>query len=231
MTTSWPDSKPSTTRTSRPSTVAPTQSVPWLLTRPTPFAVVHGDYRLDNLMFPPAGRGVFALDWQTVGLAPPGRDLAYFLGTALRSEERRTCESDLVAIYFDELRRRGVQEYSRNDCFDDYRLGQLQGPFITVLGCIYGATAERSPRSGPDVPFDGNAILRRHQRARVAFPGASTRKPRICGFLGDQRFRRHENRRCLGKPDVGKSHEHDGPDVVRTHLTVAKSGFAVNREE
>jgi hypothetical protein len=117
---------------------------PWLLTRPAPFAIVHGDYRLDNLMFPPTGRGVFALDWQTVGVAPPGRDLAYFLGTALFSEDRRRHERDLVARYFDELTRRGVQGYSRDDCFDDYRLGQLQGPFITVLGCIYGATAERS---------------------------------------------------------------------------------------
>jgi hypothetical protein len=118
---------------------------PWLLTRPAPFAVVHGDYRLDNLMFPPVGRGVAALDWQTVGVAPPGRDLAYFLGTALRPEDRRRYESDLVALYYDELRRRGVQEYSGKECFDDYRLGQLQGPFITVLGCVYGATAERSP--------------------------------------------------------------------------------------
>jgi hypothetical protein len=118
---------------------------PWLLARPTPFSVVHGDYRLDNLMFPPVGRGVSALDWQTVGVAPPGRDLAYILGTALRPEDRQRYETDLVALYFDELRRRGVQEYSSNECFDDYRLGQLQGPFITVLGCVYGATAERSP--------------------------------------------------------------------------------------
>jgi len=117
---------------------------PWLLTRPIPYAVVHGDYRLDNLMFPPTGRGVSALDWQTVGVAPPGRDLGYFLGTALRPEDRRGWESDLVSLYFDELRQRGVREYSRSDCFDDYRLGQLQGPFITVLGCVYGATAERS---------------------------------------------------------------------------------------
>jgi hypothetical protein len=117
---------------------------PWLLTRPAPYSVVHGDYRLDTLMFLPAGRGVFALDWQTMGVAPPGRDLAYFLGTALRHEDRRRCESEIVTIYFDELRRRGVREYSRSDCFDDYRLGQLQGPLITILGCIYGATAERS---------------------------------------------------------------------------------------
>jgi hypothetical protein len=117
----------------------------WLLTRPVPYAVVHGDYRLDNLMFPPSGRGVSALDWQTVGVAPPGRDLGYFLGTALRPENRRRWEGDLVSLYFDEVSRRGVQEYSGSECFDDYRLGQLQGPFITILGCIYGATAERSP--------------------------------------------------------------------------------------
>lgn len=117
---------------------------PWLLTRPAPFAVVHGDYRLDNLMFPPTGRGVAALDWQTVGVAPPSRDLAYFLGTALRPEDRRRHESDLVTLYVEDLERRGVQGYSRNECFDDYRLGQLQGPLITVLGCVYGATAERT---------------------------------------------------------------------------------------
>jgi Ecdysteroid kinase-like family len=117
---------------------------PWLLNRPSPYAVVHGDYRLDNLMFPPTGRGVHALDWQTLGVAPPGRDLAYFLGTALRPEDRQRDERDLVALYFDELARRGVQDYSATDCFDDYRIGQLQGPFITILGCIYGATAERS---------------------------------------------------------------------------------------
>ena len=50
---------------------------------PTPFAVIHGDYRLDNLMFPPDGDGVVALDWQTVGVGPPARDIAYFLGTSL----------------------------------------------------------------------------------------------------------------------------------------------------
>jgi len=117
---------------------------PWLLTRPSPYSVVHGDYRLDNLMFPPTGRGVSALDWQTVGVAPPGRDLAYFLGTALHAEDRRTHERELVALYFEELVRRGVKNYSAAECFDDYRLGQLHGPFITILGCIYGATAERS---------------------------------------------------------------------------------------
>lgn len=32
----------------------------WQLARPTPFSVIHGDYRLDNLMFPTTGEGVTA---------------------------------------------------------------------------------------------------------------------------------------------------------------------------
>lgn len=115
----------------------------WLLARPEPYSVVHGDYRLDNLMFPHEGEGVTALDWQTVSVAPPVRDLSYLLGTSLRVADRRAHEEALVACYEAELATRGVDH---RGCFDDYRLGQLQGPLITVLGAIY-ATAERSERA------------------------------------------------------------------------------------
>ena len=51
--------------------------------------LVHGDYRLDNLMFPERGDGVVALDWQTLAIGPPGRDLAYFLATSVLVDDRR----------------------------------------------------------------------------------------------------------------------------------------------
>jgi aminoglycoside phosphotransferase (APT) family kinase protein len=57
--------------------------VDWQLSRPAPFSLVHGDYRLDNLMFPLAGQDVVAVDWQTITVAHPTRDLSYFLGTSL----------------------------------------------------------------------------------------------------------------------------------------------------
>ncbi len=117
--------------------------IEWQLARPEPFAVVHGDYRLDNLMFPVEGDGVAALDWQTVTVGPPARDLAYFLGTSLHVEDRRAAEEELVALYHRELVGRGVDGYDADQCFDDYRLGQLQGPLITVIGCAY-STAARS---------------------------------------------------------------------------------------
>jgi aminoglycoside phosphotransferase (APT) family kinase protein len=108
----------------------------WQGRRATPFSLMHGDYRLDNLMFAAAGDDVVAVDWQTVTVALPARDLSYFIGTSLPVEQRRVEEHRLVQSYHDELRARGVEEYSLERCFGDYRFGQLQGPMITVLGCM-----------------------------------------------------------------------------------------------
>jgi hypothetical protein len=57
--------------------------------------------------------------------------------------ERRRHEHALVAQYHSALAARGAPGYDLDHCRDDYRLGQLQGPLITVLGAVY-ATAERS---------------------------------------------------------------------------------------
>jgi len=115
----------------------------WALASPSPFALLHGDYRLDNLMFGADPQDVVALDWQTIGVGPPARDLAYFLATGLAPELRRAAERELVADYHRELLRRGIAGYDFDQCFLDYRLGQLQATLITTLGAIY-ATRERS---------------------------------------------------------------------------------------
>ncbi len=108
--------------------------------------LVHGDYRLDNLMFPQEGVGVFAVDWQTLTIAPPGRDLGYFLATSLHVDDRRTHEDALVAAYVDEVHRLGVADCTVEQCRHEYRLGVLQAPMITMIGAAY-ATAERSERA------------------------------------------------------------------------------------
>ena len=115
----------------------------WLTAGTPPFTVVHGDYRLDNLMFHPDGHEVIAVDWQTMAIGPGPRDIAYLLGTSLEVDARRDNEHALVAAYFDELAARGVTDYTAERCFRDYRLGQLQGPMITTLGSEF-ATAERT---------------------------------------------------------------------------------------
>lgn len=135
----------------------------WSAGRPERFSLVHGDYRLDNLMFPrdPAVPGtpederedgphdrpgvddVVALDWQTLSIGLPGRDLAYVLETGLAPEVRTASERELVAAYHRALCRHGVTDYPLDLCFDDYRYGALQGPLITVLGAAYGAQTDR----------------------------------------------------------------------------------------
>jgi hypothetical protein len=119
---------------------------PWLLIRPRPVGVCHGDFRLDNLMFPPEGHGVVVIDWQTLDIAPPARDLAYFLGTSLKVKLRRVAQDELISLYHAGLVQRGVAEYEMSRCFDDYRLGLLQGPMITMIGYLY-ATGEQTIES------------------------------------------------------------------------------------
>ncbi len=118
----------------------------WMTASPEPFSVVHGDYRLDNLLFPASGDDVVVVDWQTAAIGPPLRDVAYFLGTSLDTEQRRIHERQLVDGYHTALEARGVTGYDAEQCWDDYRLGLLQGPMVTVLGCMY-ASGVRSDRS------------------------------------------------------------------------------------
>ena len=119
----------------------------WITARAERFTLGHGDYRLDNLLFDPAG-AVHAVDWPTLSVGQPGRDLAYFCGTSLEVEDRRTHEQAVVRAYRGALLDHGVDGtgYSEATAFEDYRLGVLQGPLITVLGVAY-ATAGRSERA------------------------------------------------------------------------------------
>jgi len=116
----------------------------WALARAERFAPVHGDYRLDNLLFPDdGGRGVCAVDWQTLSLALPARDLAYAVATSLPVGERRRHEEALVAAYHERLTGYGVTGYPLADAWDDYRFAMLQGPLVAVLGCVYGTRTDR----------------------------------------------------------------------------------------
>lgn len=112
----------------------------WLVARQEVFTLIHGDFRPDNLMFAPGDTSVSTLDWQTLGLGFGGRDSGYFLATSIDTELRRAHEQELLQTYYDALCRQGVQSYSFDECYADYRLGVLQGPLITILGAVY-ATA------------------------------------------------------------------------------------------
>ncbi|MCV7411899.1 aminoglycoside phosphotransferase [Mycobacterium florentinum] len=116
---------------------------PWLSTERDRFALLHGDYRLDNLLFDPAHTWVSVVDWQTLGVGLPARDLAYFTATSLNSELRSAIERDLVDDYQRALRGYGVTGYDRETCWRDYRLGMPQALLISALGFAFATSTER----------------------------------------------------------------------------------------
>jgi len=116
---------------------------PWLLAERDRFSLMHGDFRLDNMLFDPDRTRVSIVDWQTLGVGLPARDLAYFTATSLDSQLRSTIEEDLVYEYHRALIGYGVTGYDRETCWRDYRLGVPQAPLISALGFAFAAGTER----------------------------------------------------------------------------------------
>jgi fructosamine-3-kinase len=110
-----------------------------LLSVPERFALLHGDYRLDNLMLHPDG-GVTVVDWQTLTVGLPARDLAYWVTTSVSPERRQQAEEAALPSYLEAL---GVPGYTREQLEDDYRLGQLHTPLLTCLGWAFSTQTER----------------------------------------------------------------------------------------
>jgi hypothetical protein len=63
--------------------------------------LVHGDYRLDNMLFgrPGSRRELTVVDWQTVSWGPAMTDVAYFIGCAVAVEDRRAHYDELLRAY------------------------------------------------------------------------------------------------------------------------------------
>jgi Phosphotransferase enzyme family len=95
----------------------------YLTARPGPSAVIHGDYRSDNMLFDAADGTIplAVIDWQTIVTGPALVDVAFLLGASLDPADRRAHEHDLVREYHRSLSARGVTGYSWNSCWTDYR--------------------------------------------------------------------------------------------------------------
>ena len=67
--------------------------------------LVHGDYRLDNMLFgrPGSLRDLTVVDWQTVTWGSALTDVAYFIGCALLVKDRRAHYDELLHAYHEGL--------------------------------------------------------------------------------------------------------------------------------
>jgi aminoglycoside/choline kinase family phosphotransferase len=115
-----------------------------------PWTILHGDYRLDNLLFDPrpGGTPIAVVDWQTCALGPGAQDLAYFVGAGLVPADRRTHESALVDRYHAALVAAGVDGdgYPRERLWRDYRWGTWAGLLMTVGAAMLVERTDRGDR-------------------------------------------------------------------------------------
>lgn len=114
----------------------------WLERRPRVFSLIHGDLRLDNVMLAPDG-SVTILDWQTITVGNPLRDIAFLVSTSLDPEQRRAHERGIVEAYHAALVDSGVGGYDAGECWEDYRRSLIQAPLIVVLGAGAAMPTER----------------------------------------------------------------------------------------
>lgn len=98
------------------------------------WCVVHGDYRLDNMLFgsPPSSPSLTVVDWQTAAVGVGPNDIAYYCGAGLLPDVRRDHERALVERYASGLRAGGVA-ITDDDAWDAYVLGSATGYFMAVL--------------------------------------------------------------------------------------------------
>ncbi len=119
----------------------------WQASRSEAQCLVHGDFRLDNVLFgqgPPAP-AMTTVDWQTVSLGPALNDVAYFLSGALDDAVLVANEADLLARYRRGLAARGVEVTDRWTS-EQYALGAPAGYVMAVIASQIVGQTERGDR-------------------------------------------------------------------------------------
>jgi aminoglycoside phosphotransferase (APT) family kinase protein len=109
-----------------------------------PAVILHGDYRMDNILFPhDPSAPVAVFDWQATRLGPPLVDVGVYLGGCLSLEDRRSHERDLLRQYHHGLTSRGLDGFSFDDVWESYRWCVFYGLMLSVPFSVQLEQTER----------------------------------------------------------------------------------------
>lgn len=118
----------------------------WWQGLPGARTILHGDFRLDNLLLGDGPGDIWTVDWQTVVLGNGIADAAYFVGGNLPADVRRSHEDDLVRHYHQALIDRGVSDLSWDECWARYRHGAWHGVYLCIAASMLVEQTERGDR-------------------------------------------------------------------------------------
>jgi len=102
-----------------------------------PQTVIHGDYRIDNMLLPERDGQVeiVAVDWQNTTGGKGPHDLAYFASQSCEPAVRRAKEMSALRDYHQILLDEGAKNYSFDQCLEDYRLNLLITMITPIAIC------------------------------------------------------------------------------------------------
>ncbi|WP_375293455.1 aminoglycoside phosphotransferase family protein [Novosphingobium sp. G106] len=117
----------------------------WLARPPARRTLIHGDARVDNILFEerPEGLGACLIDWQSLGAGDPQYDVAYFLSGSLSPEDRRSCERDLIAEHC-RLVAETDPTYTLEAALESYRRNIVSGLWMTMIAAAYVERTEHN---------------------------------------------------------------------------------------
>lgn len=115
----------------------------YLSRQPAARTIVHGDLRIDNILFALGGAQCWLVDWQTLGRGSGAADLAYLIGTSIAdSTARATADRPAFDHWSAALASKGVTA-DTDALWTDYRIGALSGYFMAVFASM---NVERTAR-------------------------------------------------------------------------------------
>lgn len=113
---------------------------------PTGPCVVHGDFRLDNILFSIRGgtEPMVTLDWQTISRGDPLTDLGYFMGAGIGTELRRSHEAEMLELYRAQLIEQGGPDLGDIRHAPGYARGAVHGIATAVFSAAFVEHNDRS---------------------------------------------------------------------------------------
>lgn len=135
----------------------------WFSRDGSPKCLLHGDFRLDNMLFDIQGgkEPIAVLDWQTVAVGNALTDIGYFMGTGIGNALRERHEDELLELYCAEMSARGVP-LDRGAIWDDYVIGALHGVSTAVFSAAYVERTERGDANFLSMARGGCALALAH---------------------------------------------------------------------
>jgi len=110
---------------------------------PKSMTIVHGDFRIDNMLFGGADGRVAVLDWQTLSPGHPLSDVSYLIGTSVADPAVRKAEEEgLVRYYAEQMAAQGAP-LDWDEVWTNYRMYASSGFVMAITASMLAKRTDR----------------------------------------------------------------------------------------